>query len=256
MSIRNIVLGFYSHFLKNPDLLQTEMAVIGYWYITWKYRGWEPILLTAKDIDWNEQENRKFLSIVKQHPSDFNHREYNLACWLRWIAFRQFHKRNVDPNKHIFCGDYDIFNYGLEPNNKALDKYLSMNICSFTEGWGCCLANYKGITDFCEACQNVTSEAIVTGKRFGTDPNKKYTIDLFVAAFQLNYLQSGQMRIMDEEICKYLINGAHNLTEKRCEEWKEEYNRNHFMRHMNKIELETNIAPMPMEPLTMKASEI
>lgn len=250
--IQNIAIGFYSHYIDSPQLLQTEMAVIGYWHFTWGLHGWKTKMLTPNDIDWSDPDAIAFLEGVSKHPSDCNHPEYNLACWMRWLAFKQYYKKEVRGG-HIFCGDYDIFNYGLRPDDDALSEYTKFDICSFTLGWGNCLANFNGISKFCDDCSGeLPDEAIQTQERLPpTAPEgAQHTSDLFVAAYKCGYIDNGQARILDERICKHLINGAHNLVNRQCKEWGEKYDRNNFMVHIDALEKDRGIPSIKKGALT------
>ena len=102
------------------DLVLDHERVLEVWKKSWSYYGWEPIVLTRKDIPKNE--DYEILSkTIKKLPTTNSFR-YEEICYLRWLAMLG--------KKGWFC-DYDMINYGFTPcsyGNKIVSVTKSGNL--------------------------------------------------------------------------------------------------------------------------------
>lgn len=97
-----------------PEKIEQEKKIIEIWKKSWKYYGWNPIILSLEDA----KKNNKF-EIFKTKCESFptvNDKEYELLCFLRWLAFAEY--------GGWIC-DYDMINYGFEPFDPQ-DKNISL----------------------------------------------------------------------------------------------------------------------------------
>lgn len=91
----------YYEELNRPD----EGRLIDLWCESWSAHGWNPIVLSEKDIP-HFQRWKSYLKHVSTLPS-VNPPGYDLACYKRWIAL-------VARGGGLMT-DYDVMNYGFTP---------------------------------------------------------------------------------------------------------------------------------------------
>lgn len=104
---------------KNQDEL------VSLWETSWRTRGFEPIVLSAKDAkisDFYEefvtQLNRFSQSIAKKTLDD-----YELSCWLRWLAY------STQAEEKFFVGDYDVINHNFDLAEPENNLHLMDDCC-------------------------------------------------------------------------------------------------------------------------------
>ena len=99
----NIVNTFYHPV---PQLGKAD-ALIGLWKYTWERRGWQTRVLGLSDA----QAHPRYAALkdsVTSKTKSINPGEYDLMCWLRWLAFEQVGGGLMT--------DYDVINRSLQPN--------------------------------------------------------------------------------------------------------------------------------------------
>lgn len=80
-----------------------QSTLIDIWRRAWKAQGWEPIILTPKDAKAHpryEELHAKFAAFPTINP-----KEYEVACFDRWIAMAQVGGG--------ICVDYDVLPFGF-----------------------------------------------------------------------------------------------------------------------------------------------
>lgn len=97
-------------FYKRLDNLYEKYSILDHervleiWEKSWRYYGWEPVILTEKDICIDSNYS-SLLKNIKTIPTK-NDFEYEKVCYLRWLAMLG--------KSGWFC-DYDMINYGFTP---------------------------------------------------------------------------------------------------------------------------------------------
>jgi hypothetical protein len=93
------VLGYFDEVegLTRPD--------IELWESTWRAQGWDPEVLTKKDIPKTDLADA-LLKRVKRFPT-VNPIKYEVACWMRWAAA---------PTGYLLT-DFDVLNRSFTPED-------------------------------------------------------------------------------------------------------------------------------------------
>jgi hypothetical protein len=99
----NIVYTYYRQ-IKGRDQLEQEW-LLSQWAGRWIKAGWIPKVIGPNEASSHPFFN-DFMALVSTLPT-VNMREYEEACWLRWLAMVQVGGGLMT--------DYDVFNYGLSP---------------------------------------------------------------------------------------------------------------------------------------------
>lgn len=76
----------FTYYEPVPGLGRDEL-VMQSWHETWRKNGWEPKVLTRADANRHPLAEQ-FLKKAKTFPTR-NPANYDLVCWLRWLAFAQ-----------------------------------------------------------------------------------------------------------------------------------------------------------------------
>lgn len=98
-----------------------ELALIDLWKKSWKFYGWEPIVHSHEELPILEN-YQQLKNKIKDFPTR-NNREYEEACYLRWLLMQE---------EGGWFSDYDIMNYGFWPteydyNVVSTGKHLGGN---------------------------------------------------------------------------------------------------------------------------------
>ena len=80
--------------------------LIEIWKKSWKYFGWDPVILTLKDVKQHKS-YEKLLKICEKRPT-VNRRDFENLCYLRWLSMENI--------SGWYC-DVDMINYGFEPTS-------------------------------------------------------------------------------------------------------------------------------------------
>ena len=120
-----------------------ESSLIQLWKASWSKHGWEPVVLTEKDAA-SHPKFEAFSARVYRHPTS-NPREYERACFLRWLAMVQ-----VGGGVMV---DYDVMNYGLQPGMfmsltpaklLLLDRYIPCAVAGHADAYRAACALFYG----------------------------------------------------------------------------------------------------------------
>jgi hypothetical protein len=80
-------------------------GVLRLWSESWRRKGWEPRVLGPRDAK-KHPHHARFLRRMREYPT-INPREYEDACYLRWLA--------LDKAGGGLMVDYDVINMGFAP---------------------------------------------------------------------------------------------------------------------------------------------
>lgn len=87
-----------------------QSALLAIWKRAWQRAGWEPVVLSARDAEKHPRYKHAEL-IFSGFPS-VNPKNYEMACWLRWVAMARHGGVMVD---------YDVVPYGFAPDDIPLN---------------------------------------------------------------------------------------------------------------------------------------
>jgi len=79
--------------------------MIELWKRAWTRDGWDPVVLTPKEARGSPLYDN-LLPKFQAMPT-VNHKDYEMACWLRWIAMSSLGG---------FMVDYDVMPFGFRPD--------------------------------------------------------------------------------------------------------------------------------------------
>lgn len=88
-------------------MLSDEAETIELFLKSWRFYGWNPVIL-HQDEAMRHPKAAEFAERVSTYPT-VNNRQYELACYMRWLAFQR-HAPGV-------FSDYDIINFGFSPGD-------------------------------------------------------------------------------------------------------------------------------------------
>lgn len=91
-----------------------ELELIQEWKASWIKHGWNPIVLGDGDFQ-NARGTKQFMDRISKLPT-INSKEYEAACYKRWLAMSLHGGLMVD---------YDVLNYGFTPD-KAIKNHGSL----------------------------------------------------------------------------------------------------------------------------------
>jgi hypothetical protein len=129
----------YTYYALVNGMEEDQQWLLQKWKESWRANGWDPVVLGPMDANATPEE----LSIIDSFPS-INPRDYERACWMRWVAMRD-------------CGglmvDYDVMNYGFTPehvppyNNRIrlFDGYVPCVVRGKQEDYANILAEFLSI---------------------------------------------------------------------------------------------------------------
>jgi len=98
----------YAFYDKLEDFLCRDNydKLIDIWQKSWKYYGWDPVILTLDDVKQHKDYNR-LLKICEDRPT-VNPKNFETLCFLRWLSMH---------DKSGWYADVDMINYGFEPTD-------------------------------------------------------------------------------------------------------------------------------------------
>ena len=96
----------YTFYHQIPQIARPE-ALLGLWKYTWEKRGWNTRVLVLGDAQANPRYD-VLRGSVETKTKSINPGEYDLMCWLRWLAFEQVGGGMMT--------DYDVINRSLTPD--------------------------------------------------------------------------------------------------------------------------------------------
>lgn len=90
---------------------QEYTDLISIWEKSWKYYGWNPIILTLKDAQKHERYDELY-NKAEKYPT-VNIKQFEMYCFLRWLAIA-----------HIggWYTDVDMINYGFLPHDYGVES--------------------------------------------------------------------------------------------------------------------------------------
>lgn len=91
---------------------RNEEWLIQQWKETWSANGWEPVVLSDRDVRIDPRDNET----LKAFPT-VNTQSYEMACWHRWWA--------MSGNGGLMT-DYDVLNFGFGPENAELGENIKI----------------------------------------------------------------------------------------------------------------------------------
>lgn len=114
------------------------------WRTSWSANGWIPVVLTPEVA-----EKHPLYALLRQRAAELptvNGAEYELHCYLRWLAF--------DIRAPGVFTDYDVINYSLKPEQvvrlkEGSDKIVAYSHCGHPNP-GLFVADQLGIRRFLE----------------------------------------------------------------------------------------------------------
>lgn len=95
---------YYQTLPLNTAIEDENLWLLDIWQKSWRYHGWNPIVLTLDDAKRNPL-YQKFRDKCETYPT-VNSREYETACYVRWLTMF---------DKSGWTTDFDIINYGFKP---------------------------------------------------------------------------------------------------------------------------------------------
>lgn len=78
--------------------------LIDIWQKSWKYYGWNPVIVTLNDAK-KHKDYEKLFEICRKRPT-VNRKDFETLCFLRWLSMH---------DKNGWYADVDMINYGFEP---------------------------------------------------------------------------------------------------------------------------------------------
>lgn len=101
------------------------------WQLAWEDHGFEVVITGLRDAQHNER-YEACLKWAQQAPTR-NQKEFEVACWMRWLAYQQYAPA-------LFV-DYDCINFDLKPERVPVGDFINL-------GCGTVYATWKGIQQF------------------------------------------------------------------------------------------------------------
>lgn len=99
-----IVYTYYDNVFDKLEGIDSQARLVELWKNNWASRGWKPVVLSKEDAK-KHPNYKKYLKRFKSYKTS-NHPDYELACFLRWVALA-----NLGGG---YMMDYDVFNYGFK----------------------------------------------------------------------------------------------------------------------------------------------
>jgi len=118
---------YYENIEHNNKHLQhkNQQEMLRLWQISWQNAGFEPIVLSLKDVQKNtfysefiQQMKRIHLMVMGKKISD-----YGLSCYVRWLAYA------TQKEEYFYVSDYDCINNGLKPKIQTDKMHLMDGAC-------------------------------------------------------------------------------------------------------------------------------
>jgi hypothetical protein len=97
-------MNIYTYYQQLKENDEANIWLLDVWHRSWKFYGWNPIVLTLDDAK-NYEEYDKFCNVCETFPT-VNNKNYEVACFVRWLTMY---------DKSGWITDFDVINYGFEP---------------------------------------------------------------------------------------------------------------------------------------------
>jgi len=97
---------------KQRKHLKHDGELLSLWEKTWKTHGWNPIVLHSHEFPQHDDCYAPLLERINTLPT-INPRDYENACYLRWLAMYQVACKR--PGEVLWMSDYDVMNHGVSP---------------------------------------------------------------------------------------------------------------------------------------------
>lgn len=138
----------------DPEALAEQKRILAIWQENWSSHGWEPVIITENDAR-KHPDFQKYYDAFYAMPT-VNPKEYEMACWLRWVAMAQ-----------ISCGvmtDYDVLNNGWIPPKWAFDpEMVAPFVYSTNNPVPCAVSGYKRGFEFAAVSFATSKERFTEG---------------------------------------------------------------------------------------------
>lgn len=92
--------------------LKPETALLDMWRESWDRNGWIPVVLGLEDAKKHPMYDA-YRAGVSEKAKSVNPGDYDLMCWLRWLAFAQMGGGVMT--------DYDVINRSFKPEDAAFE---------------------------------------------------------------------------------------------------------------------------------------
>lgn len=100
---RKVIYTYYMDIYERMFGIDHHTKLLAVWKESWESQGWQTVVLGPDDAKKNPK-YKQYLKRFKTFPS-LNHKDYELSCFLRWVAMEY-----VGDGYHC---DYDVMNYGF-----------------------------------------------------------------------------------------------------------------------------------------------
>lgn len=97
---------------KRKKHLSHDRELLSLWEKTWKKNGWNPVVLHSRDYPEQDEWYDRLLGKINTLPT-VNPRDYENACYLRWLAMYQVARQRA--GEVLWMSDYDVMNHGVSP---------------------------------------------------------------------------------------------------------------------------------------------
>lgn len=87
-----------------------EQGLLDRWAKSWQAHGWEPEVVGPAEAE--SHPDYSWLSMGFAAQPTVNRKDYEQACWIRWLAYRRF-------NEPVVIADYDVRNCGWLPPERV-----------------------------------------------------------------------------------------------------------------------------------------
>lgn len=144
------------------DAMNEEEKLLELWAESWEYYGWKPVVLD-RTVAESHPRFKEWAQKFSQYPS-INPKEYELACYYRWIAMAV-----VDGG---FMSDIDVMNYGFRP-----PSHIAPN---FTLHQGHIPSLVSASKEEYERIVNALATFNVNSAIYDYDPNRAHISDMYI----------------------------------------------------------------------------
>lgn len=104
-----------------------------HWYHSWKKHGWEPRLIHPRTYVGHRLRGPFRKCLAKAFPND----PVEQARRMAWLALDAL-------GKNVFFSEYDVINYGLDPDTAVIHAWLQNDYVYACQGFG--LFGKKGVS--------------------------------------------------------------------------------------------------------------
>lgn len=117
--------------------LRERYTMLKIWQQSWIKRGWKPIILTPIDA-LQRSDYPKYFDKFFSFPT-INPKEYEIACFIRWIAVLEAAKFTNQPSLMV---DYDVLNNGFYPEDLTIQPFARLPVSLCRGGCPCALFGF------------------------------------------------------------------------------------------------------------------